>query len=238
MVSPFSAYSAEQVAKIDSLVSQWLSLEKQNTQLQQDWQQQQPQLVQRLSLLEAQKKQLEALLNEKSSSSSEVEKKRLALIDEQSQLEIEQQELQSGVDLLNKQLAGLHDQIAPPVQTSWLVESAKVNDDSDKAIKLQMSLAKLQSLTEFDQRISVIQSAILTPQDEKIVVKQLYLGTGIAWFVSADQHYVGIGQPSIDGWQWHFNDEMDGREVARAIAIFEKQTEANFVSLPYANGAQ
>ena len=111
--------AAQEVAKADHMIEQWLSLERQNSSLESDWQSQKPLLLQRLSLLEIEKKQLQALLTEKSTDSSEVEQKRLNLIQEQSDLEINQQKLSQGVNVLLAQLAGLQGLLPPPVLQSW-----------------------------------------------------------------------------------------------------------------------
>ena len=93
-------------------------------------------------------------------------------------------------------------------------------------------MAQLSKLTEFDQRISVIQQNIVNQQGEQILVKQLYLGAGLAWFVSLDGSYAGTGQVTENGWTWRFDNTLDSHEISRAIAIFEKQAEADFVQLP------
>ncbi|KXI27703.1 DUF3450 family protein [Paraglaciecola hydrolytica] len=224
--------NAQEVARADHMVEQWLSLERQNSSLESDWQTQKPLLAQRLSLLEIEKKQLEAMLNEKSTDSSEVEQKRLTLIQEQSELEVNQDKLTQGVNLLLGQLSGLQPLLPNPLLQSWQQENANLTESSLISEQLQVALAQLNKLAEFDQRISVVQQTLFNPQGDQVVVKQFYLGAGLAWFVSLDGTYAGSGQVTESGWEWTFDDKMDSSEISRAIAIFEKQAEADFVQLP------
>ena len=228
-----SVACAQQVAKADHMVEQWLSLERQNSSLESDWQAQKPLLSQRLALLEIEKKQLEALLNEKSTDSGEVEQKRLKLIEEQSALESNQDKLTQGLNQLSGQLKTLQPLLATPLQQSWQQESAQLDASATISQQLQLALAQLSKLAEFDQRISVIQHNLLNPEGETIQVKQLYLGAAMAWFVSLDGSFAGTGQVTENGWQWQFDDSLDSAEISRAIAIFEKRAEADFVQLPF-----
>ena len=224
--------AAQEVAKADHMVEQWLSLERQSSSLESDWQGQKPLLLQRLKLLEIEKKHLQALLTEKSTDSSEVEQKRLNLIQEQANLETQQQTLSQGVNVLLGQLTGVQGLLPPAVLQSWQQESAHLNDNIQVSEQLQVALAQLTKLADFDQRITVMQQNIVNQQGEQILVKQLYLGASLAWFVSLDGSYAGTGQVTNNGWAWKFDDSINSKEISRAIAIFEKQAEADFVQLP------
>lgn len=228
---------AQEVAKAQNLVEQWLSIERQTSALESDWQQQKPMLTQRLALLEIEKKQLQSLLSEKSSDSSQVEQQRLALINEQSGLEQQQQTLIQGINSLFTQLAGIQRQLPPPVASLWQQESDSLEDEPALSAQLQVALQQLTKLAEFDQRISVLEANINNPEGETVLVKQLFLGAGKAWFVSIDGSYGGTGNLTEQGWQWRFEQQIDAKEITKAIAIFEKQREADFVRLPFALAA-
>ena len=233
---PQGGVNAQEVAKADHMVEQWLSLERQNSSLESDWQAQQPLLLQRISLLEIEKKQLQAMLSEKSTDTSEVEQKRFKLIEEQSSLESKQEQLTQGVKVLVGQLSGIEPLLPTPLQQSWQQEnanlSANVGVTPQISEQLQVALAQLSKLAEFDQRISVLQQTLINQQGEKILVKQFFLGAGLAWFVSLDGTYAGRGQVTENAWAWQFEDSLDSSEISRAIAIFEKQAEPDFVQLP------
>jgi hypothetical protein len=228
---------AQEVAKADHMVEQWLSLERQNSSIESDWQAQQPLLLQRIRLLEIEKEQLQALLSEKSTDTSEVEQKRFKLIEEQSSLESKQDQLTQGVKVLLGQLSGIEPLLPSPLQQSWQQESANLSTNvgipPPISEQLQVALAQLTKLAEFDQRISVMQQTLINQQGEKILVKQIFLGAGLAWFVSLDGTYAGSGQVTENAWAWQFDDSLDSSEISRAIAIFEKQAEPDFVQLAF-----
>ena len=217
------------------MVEQWLSLERQASALESNWLAQKPMLEQKRQLLEAEKKQLQSLLNEKSTDDGQVEQKRKALIQEQSKLELSQQEMETALTKLQKKLTFLQTSLSTPVKQAWQNESSKnaqTTDTPDTSAQLQLAIAQLNKLAEFDKRISVIQAPITNDEGEHILVKQLFMGAGTAWFVSLDGSYVGTGQVINNQWQWRFDNSLDSEQVKLAIAMFEKKAEAEFISLP------
>ncbi|MEP4890561.1 MAG: DUF3450 family protein [Aliiglaciecola sp.] len=223
----------QEISKVETMVNQWLGLERQINALESEWQQQQPLLTQRMRLLELEKEQLLTMLSEKKGDSSQVEKQRLALAEEQTTLEQEQGVLEQQISLLSNQLNALEQRLPPPVKQAWQQDIGDTDSSSESSIPLQANLARLSKLAEFDQRIAVVQMPINNKQNEQILVKQLYLGASSAWFVSLDGSYSGTGQVTDNGWQWQFDDNSDSSAISKAIAIFEKQSEADFVSLPF-----
>lgn len=220
------------IAQIDRLTAQWLNIEKQNSQLQKIWHEQEPLLTQQLALLTAEKKQLSALIAVDVNNNKEVDIKRKALLKEQTQLEQQQGKLSQQLALLTNQLIFIDHLLPPPLKKSWQKEQQVLTAEPDISLQLQVGLAKLANLAEFEQRISLHEMPLTSPQGADILVKQLYLGTGIAWFTSANGQYNGWGQAAENGWTWHFDDQANAAEIKRAIAIFEKKQSAEFVELP------
>jgi len=232
----FTVFStlAIEIAQIDRLTEQWLNIEKQSVQLQRDWQIQQPILEQQLSLLTAEKQQLTALLSTDNTSQQQVETKRSALLNEQTELEQQQADFSKNIVQLNKQLVFIEHFLPPPLKQAWQKEHQALDTEPDLSLQLQVALAKLTKLSAFEQSISVHEMPLNSPQGTEILVKQLYLGLGIAWFTSANGQYSGWGQATDESWQWHFDDQVDAKPIQRAIAIFEKKQQADFVTLPIA----
>ncbi|GAB2676844.1 DUF3450 family protein [Aliiglaciecola aliphaticivorans] len=223
----------QEISKVETMVNQWLGIERQINALESEWQQQQPLLTQRMRLLELEKEQLLTMLSEKKGDSSQVEKQRLALAEEQTRLEQEQGILEQQIGLLTNQLNGLDETLPPPVKQAWQQDIGELDSAAESSIQLQGNLARLSKLAEFDQRISVVQMPIANNENDQILVKQLYLGASSAWFVSLDGSFSGTGRVTQSGWQWQFDDNIDSNAISQAIAIFEKQSEADFVSLPF-----
>jgi len=223
---------ALELAQIDQLTRQWLDIEKQNSQLQKDWRIQEPLLAQRLALLNAEKKQLTSLINIDGQKNENVDGKRKALLEQQTRFEQQQIELEHQLALLTNQLLFIKQLLPPPLIRSWQKEQQVLGVDPDLSLQLQVALAKLSTLAEFEQRISLYETPLTSPRGKEVLVKQLYLGTGIAWFTSANGEFCGWGQANENGWTWHFDNQVDATEVKRAIAIFEKKQQADFTELP------
>ncbi|WP_416305434.1 DUF3450 family protein [Neptunicella sp. SCSIO 80796] len=223
---------AQTVNQTEKLVGQWLDIERQTAALQQEWQNQQPMLKQRLELLEAESAQLQNVLDNSQGNNSEVDQQRSKLLAEQTELEMEQQNTVDFLQRLDSKLEAFQTQLPPVLLNTWQQEQAELQNNADTSTKLQIALAKLAKLAEFTQRITLNETAIQSPDGSPILVKQLYLGVSMAWFVSADQSYAGIGKVTDGAWQWDFRDDLDSAEISKAIAIYQKQQQAEFVQLP------
>lgn len=217
---------------LDALVQQWLSLEQQHARLNQDWLLRQQSLQQGISLLSAEKAQLQQLVQQSSQQQDEVSAQRLALLAEQQQLEQQQLRASVAINRLMAELQGLAPQLPPPLQQLWQQQLADINADSDSSVMLQRSLLLLSKFNEFQQRISLADMTLSTDDGKQVRVRQLYLGATQAWFASSDGSYAGRGFPTRQGWQWQFDNRIDARQVLQAIAMTEKKAPAKLVELP------
>lgn len=220
------------VNQADQLVKQWLDTERQASRLESDWQVQKPLLEQRIELLKAQRRQLNQVLSKSQAGRTEAESKRAALLARQTEMESQQSRLQGEMKRVEIQLQELSQQLPPPLQTVWQAETLALDETPKPSAQLQAILTQMTKLLEFDRRITVNETTIITPQGANVLVKQLYLGAGTAWFSNADGTVTGSGRAEPDGWQWLFDDTIDGDAVSRAIAMFQHQREAALVQLP------
>lgn len=218
--------------QLDQLVQQWLTLEQQQHQLQQDWQLRKQSLQQGVSLLQAEQKQLQQLLQHNNKQHDAVDEKRTALLAQQQQLEQQQQQGASQISGLLQQVQQMQPQLPPPLQQLWQQELHNLPADADSSLQLQRLLFLLGKLAEFQQRLSLDEMTISTPQGQQVRVRQLYLGASQAWFSSADGSFTGIGYPASSGWTWQFDDTIDSAVVLQAIAMLEKRAQAELIRLP------
>lgn len=223
---------AQTPAEIDQLTLQWLATERQISRLEADWLTQEPILEQRIALLQAERDQLKDILAASNASQDDVDDRREALLAQQDELEAEQQELAQALDGLVTRLSSIQPLLPDPVRAGWESEQAMLSADPEISEQLQVALAKLSRLADFNKLISVQEAPMTVPDGSQVMVKQLYLGAGTAWFVSADGAYAGYGQPGIGGWQWSFDESVSATAIADAIAIYERQQQAAFVRLP------
>lgn len=230
---PVNATAEQQaVQQLDTLVQQWLGLEQQQQQVQQDWQQRKQSLQQGISLLQAEQKQLQQMLDRNNKKNNTVDEKRSELLAQQQQLEQQQQQGTKKISALLQQVQVIQPQLPPPLQQLWQQELDSLSVNADSSIKLQRALFLLGKLAEFQQRLSLDDMTLTTADGQQVRVRQLYLGASQAWFSSADGSYTGIGFPTSTGWTWQFDNSIDSAPILSAIAILEKRAQAELISLP------
>jgi len=233
-----SVVFADNPVQIDRLAGQWLAIERQANHLKSDWKIQQPVLSQRVTLLKAERRQLQALLKTSSVSGDDVDTRRAQLLKEQAELEQQQAQLSRSLIQLSGALAGVAPLLPPALARVWQDEQRALSEGAETSEQLQVALAQLAHLADFDWRVSVHEGMVSAADGQTILVKQLYLGAGLAWFTSRDEQQAGWGQAGDSGWYWHFDDNVSAAEVAKAIAIFEKRETAELVRLPIRIAAQ
>lgn len=220
----------------DNLIKKWLSIEQQRNAMINDWHQQKPLLEQRLTLLKQEQVQLEQDLNTDSANDTDVEKKRADLLLAQNNMETAEDQLDSSLVKYYQFISELQPKLPPPLQKLWqnkLVESEFQN--ANTTLRLTTLLELLEQLSDYQQRINHVQSALVIPSisgDKEVMVHQLYLGISQAWYVSLDGSLVGRGQPNADSWQWLADETVDGETVLTAIAMMERKIEAKFLKFP------
>ena len=219
---------------VDGLTRQWLQIEAQERKLVLDWQEQEPAVKQRIELLKAEKAQLQKILSRSTDSQDDVEARRNELLAEQNALEQQQADVSGALSSLVNQVNALYDALPPVLQTAWDKEEASLSgEDSDNPSKvLQVALAKLSRLDQFDDKLTVNEEVMTTPDGKDVVVKQLYMGSQLAWFASNDGAIAGSGYPQNGEWTWQFDSNTDGQAITRAIAVFERRQQPDFVTLP------
>ncbi|MEP1552309.1 MAG: DUF3450 family protein [Paraglaciecola sp.] len=223
---------ATDLTQIDRLTSQWLETQRQTSHILVDWHASKPILHQRLTLLSAEKKQLEDILKYSKDSQEDVTKRRTELLEQQSNLEQQQAALSNKLALLLNQVEHLSELLPPPLKNVWLQQQDDSSDDNQTSKSLQAVLAKLNSLMDFQKRISVHEGPISASTAGEVMVKQIYLGVSTAWFVSADGELKGRGQVQDNQWVWIEDESISATEIKKAIDIFEKRKQADFVELP------
>jgi hypothetical protein len=231
-VVSFSGLAVADTHDVDRLTEHWLNTEAQVRQIERDWRREKPILEQRTALLQAEKTQLETILSESKHSRGDVELRRAELLKEQAYLEKEQAELDNALTLVMTRIEAIEGSLPPMLVKAWQDEHSALGVEPEANLQLQVALAKLSRLAEFTNRISVNETRMQSPQGSDIVAKQLFLGTGMAWFTNDDGSFSGWGKASQDGWQWQIDSEINSAEIHRAIAIFEKRRPAELVRLP------
>lgn len=227
-----NALANETVLTYQSLVKDWLALEQQSSALKKNWRQTKPILQQRVKLLIAEKNVLSKQLTKQSSQKSTVESKREQLISQQNEAETEQQKIVLWLDNQWQKIQDTSTQVAPPLLKSWQQQMNTYSEDLPSSEKLALVLALWKKKKQFNQKITQVQSVVTTKEGKEILVEQLYIGSGLGWYVSADGSEYGLGEAKPSGWQWNKPDTDISQQVKQSIAMYRLQKEADFISYP------
>jgi len=219
------------VQQIDALATQWTTLQRQQDVLLANWRNEKPVLEQQLDLLEHESKSLSEVLAQSSKQQDQVEQKRTELLQQQTTLEKELSVTSASLGRIAASLHALHSRLPPPLWAAWSKELGKLDEaDRTASDKLQVALALLGQLADFQQKVTVNETVMKLADGQEHLVKQVYLGLGQGWYVSADLKHAALGAPGLDGWQWTDTDEA--RSIARVISILERKQSPALVSLP------
>lgn len=220
--------------QLDKLVAQWVQLAQQQNALQTQWQQRQGILRQQLALLEAEHRELSALVQQDDVSSDEISQQRLALTEQQTQLEAQQQVVASGLSQTEKLIQRLLPQLPPPLKQQWDKELAALADKDSHSEKLEQHLNMLATLQRFNQRLAVQEADMQLVDGQKMRVQQVYLGTSLGWYVSQDGKYWGQGISTPAGWQWQAQSPTVKPEIIQALLTsMRNASQASLIELPY-----
>ncbi|MDU0355670.1 DUF3450 family protein [Paraglaciecola aquimarina] len=237
--------AAEQVDDLDKLVAQWTQLEQQQQQLSQRWQESKIQQDQLLILLKQERQQLQTTIGQHTAQRDEVINKRAELLQQQTQLEQVQQNMQSELAKVSDVLLGMYQQLPPLLKHQWQGDIDALTGDHVSLLTTSEQLDKilllLKSLESFEQRIALHQTTMQLANSEnssvqravEIQVDQVYLGLSQGWYLSKSGEYWGIGTTTPQGWQWqHQSSKLDVEALRSTITMLNDPATAQWVSLP------
>jgi hypothetical protein len=97
--------------------------------------------------------------------------------------------------------------------------------------RLQNVLGIMNEVEKFHGSITLATELRKSRTGEEFQVKALYIGLAQAYFVDKGGSNAGVGAPAIGGWHWADRNEL-APQITRAIAIYENDIPAAFVTLP------
>ena len=225
------AAGADLPGEIEVLTRQWIGLERQRDALRADWQRQRPVLEQQLALLAQEEEELRTLLASAEDRQSEVEARRLELLEAQAAMEQEQAAVERELDRAVIGIRRLHGQLPPPLAEAWREDIGRLDDDNlGSSEVMQIVVDMLTALQDFQQRLSLHEDMITLEDGTSYRVRQVYLGLSHGWYLSVGGELAGAGAPSPEGWRWQTLE--DGAFIADMIAILESRQPARLLRVP------
>lgn len=229
----------------EQLMGQWLNLEAQKGALQSNWARSRDNLDQRLALLEVEQRRLKEILSQRVVATTDVDQRRLALLQTQEKLEQEQAALGTQLTHYVQRAGLLHPRLPPPLNAQWSEKLAAVSQPSaNLSERLELLLSLFKQVDEFNSRVALHIGAMDIPdansQPRALLTSQIYLGVSQGWYVSDDGRAFGFGRPTSTGWKWwHGQDAerelgrpLNAEAIVRVKKILENPTTAEFVTLP------
>lgn len=238
------AYS-QNIEDDSQLMEKWISLESQKGKLQSDWNSRRQQLDQKLSLYNAETEALNAVLKLTDNKRSDVDTRRLELLQKQDQLEEEQALINTQLREAIGKARTLLTRLPPPLQIQWQEKFALLSQEGvNSSEKLERLLTLFKLVEDFNDRIALHKTIMEIPDanndKKKLLVSQIYMGVAQGWYVSDDGAAYGYGRATNIGWTWwhgenattELGETLDPQKILAARAMIEKPTTASFLSLP------
>ncbi|MEP4889117.1 MAG: DUF3450 family protein [Aliiglaciecola sp.] len=235
----FCCTASASPSDLDKLTQQWVQLEQQISTIKANWQERKPLLKQQLQLLKAQSHTLNTLLAEDLEDTDEIDKQRLALLKQQTELE----QTQAGVSIqlanVKQHLLRIYPQLPPPLKQQWETELVLLTSLTDNNERLEKQLFLLDSMQKYNNRIVTYQTSMTFDNQVEVQVEQVYLGTSKGWYVSQDGQFWGSGYSSPRGWQWqHQGTDLSPSILLDFVKAIENVNQAQLIRLPLTIGTE
>ena len=222
--------AADPVREVDALTQQWTDLEHQKDLLRADWRAQKPVLEQQLRLLEREIAELAAFLETTAAQQDEVDRRRLEMLTEQTELEAEAAALDASLAQASVALHSLQRDLPPPLSQAWVEELARLDNTVETSTeRFRQLIELLGQIEDFEAKITLNEAVMTLGDGRDHVVKQVYLGMSHGWYVTADESFAAAGMPGPNGWQW--TPVTDAAPIATIVGILEQRLDPDFVSI-------
>lgn len=217
-------------------IEQWVETENLISVERNRWMEEEALLNDTLSMLKAEKEALEAKLEEQKSSSTIADEKRMSLLEEKEALETTSLVIADTLDSLEASIRELLPRLPSNFSNSAqpiIRRLPKKGSESKQSISHRMRniVALLSQASKFDNAISLEREIRKMGDGTSKEVSTLYFGFAIAYYADASGEYAGYGYPTDSGWNWIEAQEY-GPAVLDAMAMYEKNKQAAFVTLP------
>lgn len=211
------------------LVEEWVKVERSVSREAHDWTKKRATLNKLMALYQVELEQIKEELDAAGESLVNFDKEALELKRVSTELKVERQKVDDKTKEQCERLLGLMAFFPRPLLDQVAGDKMVIqSQDSQLRERVLGMLNVLKAAGKFNQSVTYADETILIGGMER-QVKVLYLGFGIAYYMSGD--LAGVGMPAKGGWQWRPEDDIQPA-VSKAIAVYQKITRPELVSLP------
>jgi len=217
-------------------LSKWVQTRQLISKEATDWELDEEFLTSTKELLQSQKEDLEKKVSELEAETTDADKKREALVDERTELQLASVALAQQIAQLETDIKQLIKIFPQPLQNKLepLIRQIPENpDETDLPLgkRLTHVLGILGQAEKFNGTANVYGEAREIGGKE-VMVNTIYWGLSYAIYVDTNGKIAGYGVPTDDGWEWT-EDNSIATEAKQFIDMYEGNTDViEFVQLP------
>ena len=226
----------DQIEMARTALQEWVKVKGIISKERQDWTLGREILLEQVRLAKDEIASYRERIAETQANVDQADSERAGLIEENDALKSSSATLADVIAILEARTIALDRQLPTEAHDSVIMLSQQLPADPNQT-RLSLSqrflneLAILDSLNKFNRAIEVVSETRQLPDGSAAEVSTMYVGLGQTYYTGAGATLGGVGRPGSDRWQWEpANDAADN--VAEAIAIWNNEEVAGFVSLP------
>jgi hypothetical protein len=231
-----SSFAQEPIADTRTALQKWVETRQLTSKLRADWAADKELLLESIKMFEREVKNLDELIAKVDTGNGQVAKER----SEQEKLEAQYKETLEKVKALvlnlEKKTLTLSKTFPPPLAEKLDTFVKRIPEDAaatklTAGQRLQPLVAILSEADKFNNAITVASELRKNEAGNTVQVRTMYLGLSQAYFTDKEGKFAGVGTAGADGWKWA-NDASLAPVITKAIAVYENEQPAAFVSLP------
>lgn len=227
----------QDVVDTRDVLEKWVETERAISAERRDWVLGKELLTDRVGLVRDEIDALRTSIAEATESIVAADEKRNELLAENAELEAASASLEEIVVELEGRVRSLLVQLPPPIVDRVSVLSVRLPKAGEETtaslgVRFQNIVGILNEVNKFHGEVALYSEVRELEDGTSAEVATLYIGIGQAYYVTGDGLHAGFGRGGSGGWAWTpANDAAP--DIARAIQIFESESPADFVPLPF-----
>jgi len=226
---------ADETRQTQDILAQWVETRKQTFETKAKWAEEKRILGDMIQLLEREKEQYSARIEELESDADAIESERASLVESRERLRAFDKTLAARIPKYESQVRALLQRLPAPLLNDLdkLARRLPAPDEDSRRPNSQRLLTLvgiLNQVEKFDNEVSLV-SEIRTREGGSVEVKTVYFGLAGAFYVGGNGRTAGLGLPGPDGWEWR-EDPSLAEAATELVAVYEGAREAAFVPLP------
>jgi FtsZ-binding cell division protein ZapB len=219
--------------------SDWVKLKQSTSQEQQEWAQEKASIEDSLRLAGEESAALKERVETLSSSASEADQKRTDLRGQIDAVKTEADAFRERVVAQEKRLRALLPFLPESLAAELRPLIQRLPDDPDSAKasvsqRLLTVVGLLSQIAKFNNALTIDTGISDLGGGEKVEVRTLYFGLGLAYFADNQGNHAGWGYPTAEGWKWEQAEGDTAANIRSAISMHQNMEPPRFVSLPVA----